>query len=118
VPAGLVGTFAQLPTVRRNRVLGQRHPMRVASLFQMSIPARQAFFAIADIGFAHHFVYRIAHGDSFLTHAAFAIGQFQCEGGFHFDVIFVFDFVGAALQSICEVRRGVGRRISAKQIQR
>src|SRR5204863_7695268 len=72
----------------------QSHAVRIARFFEMAIPARHSFFAITHIGLAHHFVYRIAHGDSLFADAAFSIWKLECIIRLRFDLIFVFDSSG------------------------
>jgi len=62
--------------------------MLVAGFFQLAIPASQAFFAIAHVGFAHHFVHGVAHRNSFFAHGHLFRRAIQCEARFRLDVIF------------------------------
>src|SRR6476646_10933462 len=71
----------------------QRHALRIAGFLQVAVPASQTSFTVAHVGFAYHFVYRVAHGNLFLAHSAFAVRQFQREAGSSFDVVLVFDLV-------------------------
>src|SRR4030095_2075654 len=63
---------------------GQRHAMRMAGVLQMAVPARKSLFAIAHVGLADDFVDGVAHGNLFLAHATFAVGQLERKCGICF----------------------------------